>query len=152
MTIAAILDLDEAIETFQNKIQKLLPIGDLSDWDGTILQEREQEIRHTALELAGQCIALLLSSLNQEPHAEQEANKRTQESKGFGSQSQGKKQVKIKTLGNVEVSLSVNYVLTRRSNKATGRKKKSVKPGQRGKATASRSFPLRSIKQCRAPH
>jgi hypothetical protein len=142
MTIAAILDLDEAIETFQNKIQKLLPIGDLSDWDGTILQEREQEIRHTALELAGQCIALLLSSLSQEPHAEQEANKRTQESRGFGSQSQGKKQVKITTLGNVEVILSVNYVLTRHSNKATGRKKKSVKPGQRGKATGQGFCPL----------
>jgi hypothetical protein len=106
----------------------------LSDWDGTILQEREEEIRRTALELAGQCIALLLSSLSQEPLAEQEANQRTESSRGFGSQSQGKKQVKIKTLGNVEVSLSVNYVLTRRSKKATGRKKKSVKPGKRGKA------------------
>jgi hypothetical protein len=56
MNIAAILDLDKAIETFKNKIQTLLLVGDLSDWDGTILQEREQEIRHTALELAGQCI------------------------------------------------------------------------------------------------
>jgi hypothetical protein len=43
MTIAAILDLDKAIETFKNKIQTLLLVGDLSDWDGTILQEREQE-------------------------------------------------------------------------------------------------------------
>jgi hypothetical protein len=142
MTIAAILDLDKAIETFKNKIQTLLLVGDLSDWDGTILQEREQDIRHTALELAGQCIALLLSSLSQEPLAEQEANKRTQESRGFGSQSQGEKQVKIKTLGNVEVSLSVNYVLTRRSKKVTGRKKKSVKPGQRGKATGQGFCPL----------
>jgi hypothetical protein len=120
MNIAAILDLDKAIETFKNKIQTLLLVGDLSDWDGTIL----------------------LSSLSQEPLAEQEANKRTQESRGFGSQSQGEKQVKIKTLGNVEVSLSVNYVLTRRSKKATGRKKKSVKPGKRGKAMGQGFCPL----------
>jgi hypothetical protein len=121
MTIAAILDLDKAIETFKNKIQTLLLVGDLSDWDGTMLQEREQAMRHTALELAGQCIALLLSSLSQEPLAEQEANKQTQASRGFGSQSQGKKMVKLKTMGNVEVILNVNYVLTRRSDKVTGR-------------------------------
>jgi hypothetical protein len=142
MTIAAILDLDKAIETFKNKIQTLLPVENLSDWDGTILQEREQEIRHTALELAGQCIALLLNSLGQEPLAEKEAKKRTQAGRGFGSQSQGKKRVKIKTLGNVEVSLNVNYVLNRRSGKATGRKKKSIKPGKRGKANGQGFFPL----------
>lgn len=142
MTIAAILDLDKAIETFKNKIQTLLPVEELSDWDGTKLQQREQEIRHTAMELAGQCIALLLSSLSQEPLAEQEAKKRTHESRGFGSQSQGKKLVKIKTIGNVEVSLSVNYVLNRRSGKVTGRKNKSVKPGQRGKANGQGFYPL----------
>jgi hypothetical protein len=142
MTIAAILDLDKAIETFKNKIQTLVLVGDLSDWDGTMLQEREQAMRHTALELAGQCIALLLSSLSQEPLAEQEANKQTQASRGFGSQSQGKKQVKLKTLGNVEVILNVNYVLTRRSDKVTGRKKKSAKPGHRGKSNGQGFYPL----------
>jgi hypothetical protein len=45
MTIAAILDLDKAIETFKNKIQTLLLVGDLSNWDGTMLQEREQAMR-----------------------------------------------------------------------------------------------------------
>jgi hypothetical protein len=34
MTIAAILDLEKAIETFKNKIQTLLQWEDMSDWDG----------------------------------------------------------------------------------------------------------------------
>jgi hypothetical protein len=142
MTITAILDLDEAIETFKNKIQTLVQWEDLSDWDGKKLQEREQEIRHTALELAGQCIALLLNALSQNPLAQEEANKRTQSSRGFGSQSQGKKQVRVKTLGNVEVSVSVNYVLSRGSDKVTGRKKKSTKAGQRGKECGHGFYPF----------
>jgi hypothetical protein len=63
MTIAAILDLDQAIETFKNKTQPLLPVQDLSNWDGTILQKRGQGIRHTALELVGQCITLPLQRI-----------------------------------------------------------------------------------------
>ncbi|MFM7449137.1 MAG: hypothetical protein ACKO24_11125 [Leptolyngbyaceae cyanobacterium] len=59
MTIAAILDLDKAIETFKNKIQTLLQWEDLSEWDGKNLQAREQEMRYAALELAGQCIRLV---------------------------------------------------------------------------------------------
>ncbi|NJM95219.1 MAG: hypothetical protein HC792_02075 [Acaryochloridaceae cyanobacterium CSU_5_19] len=49
------------------------------------LQEREQAIRHTSLELAGQCIALLLNTLSQAPLAQQQAHKRTESSRGFGS-------------------------------------------------------------------
>ena len=142
MTIAAILDLEKAIETFKNKIQTLLQWDELSDWDGKKLQEREQKIRHTALELAGQCIALLLNALSQAPLAQQEANKRTQSSRGFGSQSQGKKQVRVKTLGNVEVSVNVGYILSRRSGKVTGRKKQSTKPGQRGKKSGQGFYPF----------
>jgi hypothetical protein len=142
MTISAILDLEKAIEIFKNKIQTLLGLEELSDWDGKRLQEREQEIRHTGLELAGQCIALLLNALSQEPVAQQESQKRTEPFRGFGSQSQGKKQVRVTTLGNVEVSLSVNYVLSRRLGKVTGRKKKPVQPGQRGKERGQGFYPL----------
>jgi hypothetical protein len=142
MTIAAILDLEKAIETFRNKIQRLLQWEELSDWDGSRLQEREQKMRHSALELAGQCIALLINALSQEPLAQQEANKRTQASRGFGSQSQGKKHLRVKTLGNVEVSVRVDYVLRRVSGKGSGGKKKSIKPGQRGKESGQGFYPL----------
>ena len=142
MTIAAILDLEKALEIFSNKIQTLLQWEELSDWDGKRLQEREQEIRHTALELAGQCIALLLNALSQDPLAQQVAHQRTQPSRGFGSQNQGKKQVRVKTVGNVEVSVRVDYVLNRRLGKGRGRKKKSIKPGQRGKESGQGFYPF----------
>ncbi|NJM78281.1 MAG: hypothetical protein HC852_23995 [Acaryochloridaceae cyanobacterium RU_4_10] len=54
MTISAILDLDKALATFKNRIQILLELEELSDGDGKRLQEQEQEIRQTELELAGQ--------------------------------------------------------------------------------------------------
>jgi hypothetical protein len=142
MTIPAILELEQAIETFKGKIEILLSLEEVSDWDGKRLQEREQEIRQTGLELAGQCIALLLTSLSQAPLAEQESNKRTESSRGFGSYSQGKKKVRVKTLGNVEMSLSIDYVLKRRSGNVAGGNKKSVKPGQRGKESGQGFYPF----------
>jgi hypothetical protein len=142
MTIAAILDLDKAIETFKNKIQTLLQWEDLSEWDGKKLQEREQEMRHTALELAGQCIAILLNALSQAPLARQEANSRTQPSRGFGSQSQGKKSVRVETVGNVAVNVNIDYVLHRRSAKMTRRKRRSIKPGQRGNGCGQGFYPF----------
>lgn len=142
MTISAILDLEKAIETFKNKIQPFLEVEELSDWDGKRLQEQEQGIRHTGLELAGQCIALLLHSLSQSPVAQQEANKRTESSRGFGTQSQGKKQVSVQTIGNVELSLSIHYVLRRGLGTVRGRKQKPVKPGQRGKERGQGFYPF----------
>jgi len=67
MTISAILDLEKAIEIFKHEIQTLLELEDLSDWDGKRLQEREQGIPQTGLELARQCIALLLNALSESP-------------------------------------------------------------------------------------
>lgn len=142
MTIPAILDLEIAIETFKNKIEPLLQCEQFSNWDGKRLQEREQEIRQTGLELVGQCIALLLNTLSQSPLAQEEANKRTQSSRGFGSQSQGKKQVRVETVGNVEVSINIGYVLSRRSRKAKAGKKKSKKTNRRGKESGQGFYPF----------
>jgi hypothetical protein len=142
MTICAILDLEKAIEIFKHKIQPLLEWGDIREWDGKKLQEREQEIRQTGLELAGQCIALVLKALSESPVAQQESHKRTEPDRGFGSQRQGKKQVRVKTLGNVQVSLRVDYVLKRRSLNIARGKKKPVKPGQRGKEQGQGFYPL----------
>jgi hypothetical protein len=142
MTIPANLDLDIAIETFKNKIESLLQCEQFSPWDGKSFQECEQEMRQTGLELVGQCIALLLNTLSQSPLAHEEANKRTQSSRGFGSQSQGTRQVKVETVGNVEVSINIGYVLNRRSRKAKTGKKKSTKPNRRGKKSAQGFYPF----------
>lgn len=141
MTIAASLDLDKAIETFKNTMQLLLQWGDLSQWDGQRLKQLEEQIRKTALELAGQCIALLIHQLSQDKFAQSEANRRTDASRGFGSQSQGRQRVKMVTLGNVEVSLAVTYVLKRpRANQDKQRQKR--KPGQRGQSLGQGFYPL----------
>jgi hypothetical protein len=124
MTIAAILDLDKAVEIFQDEIQRLLQSVELSEWDGQQLQKQEQAIRQAALELAGQCIALSLHQLSQSPVAQQQAHERTQSSLGFGSQRQGKRAVKVQTLGNVEVCLQ-----SRSQTLETGTKKEIARAG-----------------------
>ena len=70
MTIAAILDLDKAIATFKETMQGLLEWGEVSQWDGQRLKQQEAQIRQAALELAGQCVALLLYQLSQDPGAQ----------------------------------------------------------------------------------
>jgi hypothetical protein len=131
--IPAILDFEKAIVTFKNASLLLLELGEVSIWDGKVLQEREQAIRQAAMELAGQCTALLLKALSEDQMAFDVANQRTRESRGFGSQSQGKKAVKVLTVGNVEVSLNVNYVLSRFRRKDNGNQQPAKTQKSRGK-------------------
>jgi hypothetical protein len=129
MNIPAILDFGKIIEIFINTAQPLLDWHELSELDGQKLMEREQEIRKATLELAGQLIALAISKLSQEPAAAQEASRRTETSRGLGSQSQGKRAVKVKMVGNVEVCLNVDYILSRKPRQGG---KKARKKGGRG--------------------
>jgi hypothetical protein len=71
----------------------------------------------------------LSSKLSQEPAPPQEASRRTETSRGLGSQSQGKKAVKVKMVGNVEVCLNVDYILSRKPRQGG---KKARKKGGRG--------------------
>lgn len=121
MNIPALLDLDQAIKQFQQLVQPLLELSDFSAWDANTLRERESAVRNLGLVLAGQCIALLLQKLSLDPQAEAQAQQRTLTSRGFGSRHQGKRTVKILSVGNVEVPLSVSYILSRPNE----RKKKS---------------------------
>lgn len=136
MTIAAILDFDKALETFRTTTDLLLQLGEVNQWDGQRLKEREQQIRQAALELSGQCIALLMHQLSQDPLASQQAHERTQSSRGFERQSQGKKRVTVTTVGNVVVPLKVPYVASRQNNK------RKRKPGQRGKSNGQGFYPF----------
>ena len=143
MTIAAILDIDQAIETFRGQIEGLLKIDDLQGWDGARLQEQEKGIRAVALELGGQVIAQLLHDLSESKEAQKIAQERTERWRGFGSERQGKKPVTVRTLGNVEVQLQVDYVLHRNPRQVprpAGRK--GSKRKQRGAATGQGWYPL----------
>lgn len=140
--IPAILDLEKAIETFRNAISPLLQLDKVSNWDGKTLHEREQAMRQSALELAGQCNALLLKALSEDQTALNTANQRTRESWGFGSQCQGKRIVKVQTVGNVQVSLNVNYVLNRSRPQKSIKQQRSKKPKSRGKETGQGFYPF----------
>ena len=134
-TIPAILDLDEAIKLFQEEVQEALEIGEVSEWDGRFLLRREMQIAQAALRLAGQCIALLLYLLATSQQANQLASQRTWHLRHVGSQRDGKRPVKIQTIGRVEVTLRLPYVVKRDS--LVMRKR-----GQRGAARGQGFYPF----------
>lgn len=67
----------KSLQTFEETIASALALGNVSQWDGRTLKQREQEIRQAALILAGQCIALLLYSLSQSREAHSTAAEQT---------------------------------------------------------------------------
>jgi len=62
-SIPAQLDLAQSLSMFEALVRPLLNIDNLRQWDGTVLMARERAIRDGAMVLAGQCIALLLSTI-----------------------------------------------------------------------------------------
>lgn len=133
--ITAVLDLDEAINLFREEVQEALKIGEVSDWDGRLLLRRETRITQAALRLAGQCIALLLYLLAISKEANAQAAQRTRHLRHFGSQSDGKRAVKIETIGKVKVTLRLQYVVKRDSSVLRKR-------GQRGAARGQGFYPF----------
>lgn len=111
--IPANLDLAESQKTFEETVVSALALGDVSQWDGRELRDREQQIRQAALILAGQCIALLLHTLAQSSTAHITAAAQTQGWRLPTSTGHGKRRVQVLTLGNVVVSLRLPYVVER---------------------------------------
>ncbi len=111
--ICATLDLNKSIKTFQSNITKLLDFGNIPEWDGKKLKEREEEIRVQALILAGQCIALLLYNLSISPKILDYSVAQTQGWRSTNTQKHGYKKRQIVTIGNIEVTLNLPYVLER---------------------------------------
>jgi hypothetical protein len=135
-TIPATLDLDKAHEAFREDIKPAMEIGDVSNWDGPTLLKREAQIVQAALVLAGQCIALLLYNLVECKLAQAEARKRTYGLRKKGSQGHGKRPIRVRTFGSVEVKVRVQYVFERRSG---GKKQKR---GQRKKENGQGFYPM----------
>lgn len=111
--IPANLDLAQSQKTFEETVASVLALGDVSQWDGRELREREQQIRQAALILAGQCIALLLHTLAQSSTAHITAATQTQGWRLPTSTGHGKRRVQVLTLGNVVVSLWLPYIVER---------------------------------------
>lgn len=111
--ISATLDLNKSVKNFHLQITKLLEFTNIIEWNGTKLREREEEIREQAMILAGQCIAILLYNLSTSPKILNYSVSQTQGWRNLNTQKHGYKKRQIVTVVNVEVTLSLPYVLER---------------------------------------
>lgn len=98
---------------FQEKVTKLLELTNISEFDGQILKSREDKIRESALILAGECIALLLHNLSKSQDFLEKSMQKTQGWWHKTTQKHGYKKRQILTVGNVEVTLKLPYVVER---------------------------------------
>lgn len=112
-SIYSSFDLSKSLENFQEQVTKLLELKNISEWDGHVFREREQKIREFALNLAGECTALLLHNLSK---SQDFLDKAEQETRGWwqaSTKKHGCKKRQILTIGNVKVSLNLPYVVER---------------------------------------
>jgi len=111
--ISATLDLNKSVKSFHSQVTKLLEFTNITEWNGKKLREREEEIREQAIILAGQCIAILLYNLSTSPKIFNYSVSQTQGWRKLNTQRHGCKKRQIITIGNVEVTLNLPYVLER---------------------------------------
>ena len=91
---------------------------DVENWDGVKIKNKEEEIRNIALILAGQCVAILLYNLSHNKVAMNTANKNTQAWWRAKTKNHGYKNRQILTIGNVELNLTLPYVVERNTKKS----------------------------------
>lgn len=121
------LDLSKLLSNFQEKVTKLLEIKSESEWSAQTFKNREEEIRNTALRLAGECVGVLLNKLSQSQLALDTAISQTKTLSNPAIRKHGNYTRHILTVGNVKVTLSLPYVVAR--NKQSHPKGKYLKVG-----------------------
>lgn len=121
------LDLSKSLSEFKEKVTKLLEITNISEWSGQTFKDREEEIRKTALTLAGECVAILLNKLSHSQDALDTAIAQTKSCDNQKFRKYGNYQRQILTVGNVLVTLSIPYVVER--NNQSHQKGKYLKLG-----------------------
>lgn len=122
-------DLSKSLEHFQEKVTKLLEVIDIPYFDGQVLKAREEKIRESALILAGECIALLLHNLSKSQEFLDKAMHQTQGWWNNRTQKHGCKKRQILTVGNVEVTLKLPYVVERKHQPNQHKNKQSLQEG-----------------------
>ncbi len=121
------LDLSKLLSEFKEKVTKFLEITNVSEWSGQTFKNREEEIRKTALTLAGECVAILLNKLSRSKDALDTAIAKTKSYKNPTTRKHGNYQRQILTVENVLVTLSLPYVVER--NNQSHQKGKYLKLG-----------------------
>ena len=112
--IFANFNLDQSFHNFQVNITELLTLNNVTEWDGTVIKEREEKIREAALVLAGQCIAILIQELSQSIEAREKAVELTKGWWRKKTKKNGFKTWQILTIGNVIIELKLPYVVERK--------------------------------------
>jgi hypothetical protein len=115
-------NLTEIMTKLSERVQKILEITGVENWDGTTVLEKEQQLREAGLILVGECTALLLQKLSELPQAQKIAIEKTKHWQLPKSVRNGRKWRLITTTGNVTVALHLPYVVERDSQ-AKGKKK-----------------------------
>ncbi|GCL36100.1 hypothetical protein SR1949_12000 [Sphaerospermopsis reniformis] len=129
------LDLTKCLKDFQEQVTKLLEISNIAEWNGQTLKAREENIRKAALILAGECISLLLYNLSQSQEVHHQAMNQTQGWWHPTTKKHGYKKRQMLTLGNVEVTLKLPYVVENQkqvdveSDKDKNQNKKPINTG-----------------------
>jgi hypothetical protein len=109
--IYSTFDLSKSLEQFQEKVTKLLELTNIPEFDVRVFKSREEKIRESALVLAGECIALLLNNLSNSREFLDKAMKQTQGWWHEKTKRHGYKKRQILTVGNVEITLKLPYVV-----------------------------------------
>jgi hypothetical protein len=97
------LDLSKSLSDFKQKVTKLLEIKNLSEWSAQTFKALEEEIRNTALALAGECVAVLLNKLSHSQSAVDIAIKQTRSLSNQKIKKYGNYTRQILTVGHVKV-------------------------------------------------
>lgn len=119
--IPATLNLPKSLSDFEAALAPALALNNVEKWDGRTVKQRETLIRTAALQLAGQCVALLLHKLSQSKLAQETAIEQTQGWWRLRTRRHGSCQRQVLTIGNVVVNLKLSYVVERRT-KPKGKK------------------------------
>lgn len=109
--IFANFNLNQSLENFQVNITELLQLNNVTEWNGTIVKNREEKIREAALILAGQCVAILLDNLSKSREARETAIHFTKGWWRKKTKENGFKTWQLLTIGNVIVKLKLPYVV-----------------------------------------
>lgn len=105
----------QSLHNFQVNVTELLALNNVTEWDGTVIKEREEKIREAALILAGQCIAILLMELSKSIEARKKALELTEGWWRKKTKKNGLKNWQILTVGNVIIN-SLIALCSRKKN------------------------------------
>lgn len=135
----AILDIDQALDDFRQKMETLIDPASEDEWDGVKLKEREGKILLAGLVLVGHCIAILISQLVLIESVKQAAKIRVKGVAGLNYTNDSLRWVTITLIGGVQVRVRTLYRLARKPRKGRGRKRKR---GKRGKSQGQGYYPV----------